>query len=120
MTSVVRLCYQKIIDNSSQGIWERNVCDATYQEFYIQAQHFDQRRSCMTFSDMLKNIPHADRIHYLVSTAAVGYLRQLNQLIPDIRNFYGNLCLPFKDFRFELVQSHISDKKLHRIAIYFY
>lgn len=117
---VVRLCYQKVIDNSSQGVWERNIFDATHKEFYMQAQQFDQSGMWPTFSEILKNVPKADRMHYLVSTAAVGYLHDLNEIIPDIRNFYGNLCLPFRNFRFEIIQSHVSERRLHKVAIYFY
>ena len=117
---IVTLCYQKVIDASSQGAWERDIFEDTRKEFYMQAQQFDQKGLCHTFSDMLRRIPKADRMHYLVSTAAVGYLRQLNQIIPDIRNLYGNLCLPFTNFRFEIIQSHVTDSSLHSVAIYFY
>jgi len=86
----------------------------------MQAQQFDVEKKYSTFQEMLTNIPNADSMHYLVSTAAIGYIRQLNGKVPEVWNQAGKLCVPFKNFRFEILQSHILDKNKHRVAIFFY
>jgi hypothetical protein len=68
----------------------------------MQAQRIDPGGTFRTFGELLENLPNADQLHYLASTAAIGYIRQLNDVMPDIANAYGKLCLPFKNFKFEI------------------
>lgn len=116
----IRLCYRKIIDADSRKAWDKAVFDDTHLEFYMQAQRLDPEGKFNIFQELIENVPNADQLHYLTSTAAVSYIRQLKDIIPDIANTYGKLCLPFKNFKFEIIDSHIHDKSQHKIAIYFY
>jgi hypothetical protein len=117
---LIRLCYSKTIDASASGAWEKYVFDDTYREFFMQAQYYNQQQKFSTFREILENDPKADQLHALVSTAAIGYLRQLNERIPDVTNASGKVFIPFKNFRFEIIQSHVKDKYQHKIAIHFY
>lgn len=117
---LIKFCSTKVIDANSSGIWDKRVFEDTYKEFFMQAQQFDQQKKYKTFQEILKNVPKADGMHYLVSTAAIGYIRQLNARIPDAFNTTGKPCLPFKNFKFEILQSHVQDKRLHKVVIYFY
>lgn len=117
---IIRLCYKKIIEADAQKTWEKHVFEDTYIEFFMQSQFFNQEEKYNTFQEILANVPAADKLHYLVSTAAINYIRQLNDLIPDITNVHQQLCLPFKNFRFEIMQSHTQRKAEHKVAIYFY
>ncbi len=116
---IIKLCYRKVIDNQSAGAWERLVFEDSYQEFQMQAQYFNRDGSKRTLAEILQ-VPGADRLHGLVSTAVVGYLRQLGSKIPDITDSLDQLFLPFENFRFEILQSHVDDIARHQIAIYFY
>lgn len=117
---LIRLGYRKVINAASAPAWDRQVFEDTYREFFMQAQFYDQQGQYQTFAELLAQVPQADRLHYLVSTAAMGYIRQLNDLIPDLTNAYGKRCLPFKNFRFEIIHSHLQRKEEHAVAIYFY
>ncbi len=117
---VIQICYRKIIDATSASIWDKYVFEDTYKEFLMQVQQFDQQQKYATFQEILKNTPKADQMHYLVSTAAIGYIRQLNERMPDVVNVFGKPCVPFKNFRFEIIQSHVKNKDLHKVVIYFY
>jgi hypothetical protein len=86
----------------------------------MQAQRIDPEGMFRTFSELLENVPNADQLHYLASTSAIGYIRQLSDVMPDIANAYGKLCLPFKNFKFEFIDSHIENKTQHKIAVWFY
>ena len=120
MKGLISLCYRKVIDASSQKAWDKFVFDDTYIEFFMRAQYFDQEGKYKTLQELIANVSNAHQIHGMVSTAAIGYLRQLDDIVPDIVNAYGKLCLPFKRFKFEVVHSHIQNKAEHKIAIYFY
>ncbi|GAB3935522.1 hypothetical protein [Larkinella terrae] len=117
---IIKLCYRKIIDASSQKPWDQMVFNDTHLEFYMQAQRLDPESKYPTFRLLRENLPRAEQLHFLTSTAAIGYIRQLNDQVPDVTNQFGKLCLPFKNFKFEIIDSHIQDKSQHKIAIYFY
>ena len=117
---LIRFCFRKVIDASSRQPWDKVVFDETYQEFFMQAQSYNPENKYQTFAELLANVPNADQLHYLTSRVALGYLRQLNQTIPEVVNAFGNLCLPFTQFKFELLASHVQQKEAHKIAIFFY
>lgn len=118
--AVIRLCYRKIIDVTSSGRWDKLVFEATHKEFFMQAQQFDQQKKYTTFNEIIANVPKSEALHYLVSTAIAGYLRELEGIIPDVRNQFDKPFLTFRNFKFEILTSHTRDKNQHKIAIYFY
>lgn len=120
LKGLIRLTYRKLIDASSNKPWDKLVFEETYQEFFMQAQRLDQAGTYPTFEELLNNVPNADQLHYLTSRAALGYLKQLDQQIPDVVNAVGLLYLPFTEFKFELLASHVQRKEDHRVAISFY
>ncbi|WP_254448594.1 hypothetical protein [Spirosoma rhododendri] len=95
MKGIIRLSYRKVIDATAQHPWDRLVFDDTWQEFYMQAQSFNQSGQYQYFWELLANVPNADKLHHLTSRAVMGYLRQLNDRIPDITNAQDQLSLPF-------------------------
>ncbi len=117
---LIRLSFCKIIDASSPNHWDRAVFEDTYQEFFMQAQLYNQGDKYQTFQELLANVPNADQLHYLTSRVAMGYLKQLNQVIPDVVNASGRPFIPFTQFKFEILASHVQKKEDHKIAIFFY
>jgi hypothetical protein len=117
---IIKLGYRKVIDAASRKAWDQYVFNDTYLEFYMQAQRLDPDGKYQTFRHLLENVAGAEQLHYLTSTAAIGYIRQLKDIIPDVANRFGKLCLPFKNFKFEIIDSHIQDKSQHKVAIWFY
>ncbi len=118
--ALIRLCYRKIIDAGSAKPWEKLVFEDTYREFLMQAQFFNQEKKYNTLAELLQYVPGSDKLHYLVSTAAISYIRQLHGKVPDVVNNLGRIFLPFENFRFEIVHSDVRDKSKHQVAINFY
>ena len=116
---IIRLSYRKIIDASSRKPWDRFVFDDTWQEFFMQAQFYNQAQQHTTYQTLLEQVPEAAKLPYLTSRAAIGYIRQLNEIIPDIQNSFGKLCLPFTQFTFDIIHAHLQQKDEFRIAILF-
>jgi len=116
---IIRLQYRKIIGATTQQPWETYVFNDSYAEFLLQAQLYNQEKKYTSFSEIVAHVPNAEKLHFLVSAAVVGYLRQLNGKVPDIVNNGGKLFLPFKGYRFEIVNSDIRDKSKHQVAINF-
>lgn len=118
--SLIRLCYRKIIDSNTTRPWDKFVFEDTYSEFLMQSQLYNQEKKYTSFSDMITHVPNAHRMHYLVSAAVTGYLQQLKGKVPDLVNSLGKLFLPFKHYRFEIINSDIKDKTKHQVAINFF
>jgi hypothetical protein len=117
--ATIRLLYRKIINAQSQDPWEKLVIEDTYKEFLMQAQTFNPDKKYNTFGELLRNVPGAERLHFLVSPSIVGYLRQLNGKMPNITNVIGKRFVPFKSYRFEIINSDIRDVSKHQVAINF-
>ena len=120
MKGLIRLSYRKLIDASSRKPWDQTVFEETFQEFFMQAQLYNQARNYQTFQELLDHVPAADQLHYLTSRVAMSYLKQLNQTIPDVLNASGIMSLPFSQFKFEILSAHLENKDSYRIAITFY
>jgi len=117
---IITLCYRKVIDSSSVKPWDTLVFEDSYTEFKMQAQLYNQEKKYRTFAELLQHAPGAEKLHFLVSAAVIGYLQQLNEIIPDILNNLGKHFLRFNQFQFEIINSDIQDKTKHQVAFNFY
>jgi hypothetical protein len=117
---IIRLCYRKVIDASSQNAWDKLVFESTYKEFLMQAQFYNQENIYTAFSELLQNVPGVEKLHFLTSASIVGYLQQLDGKVPDILNNLGKHFLEFKNYRFEIINSDIKNKASHQVAINFF
>lgn len=116
----VILCYRKLLDAQSARPWDQLVFADSYRELRLQAQFFNPEGRHRTFGELLHHVPAAERLHGLVSGAVVGYLRQLNGLVPDLADNLGRRFLKFENFRFEIINSDLQDQSQHRVAINFF
>ena len=117
---IIRLCYRKVIDVHSVKPWDKLVFNDTYTEFLLQSQYYNQEKKYNAFSDLITHVPAAEKLHFLVSAAVIGYLQQLQGRVPDLLNSLGRLFLPFNNYRFEIINSDIKDKTKHQVAINFF
>lgn len=120
MNSIISFCYRKIIDQSAAKAWERLIWEDSYNEFKMQSQRFNPGNQYSSFGEIITHNPSAEQLHFLVSGAATGYVKQLNGKIPDVLNTLGKQCLPFNKFRFEIINSDIKNSAKHTVAINFF
>ena len=114
--ALIKLAYKQIIDSSSAGNFERNVFNATYQEFLLKSQAYNMERKFKTFSELRANDGRANSLHYKLSFTIGNFINSLNNNIPVLTDNAGN-SLPFDVPKFELIESDITDKTKHQIAI---
>ncbi len=117
--SIIRLLYRKVIDAQSNDPWEKLVFEDSYKEFLMQAQYFNAEKKYNTFGELIHNVKGAEKLGFLVSPSIVGYLNQLNGKMPDIINVVQRHFMPFKNYRFEIINSDIRDRSAHQVAINF-
>lgn len=117
---IIRICYRKIIDASSQKAWDKLVFESSYKEFQMQSQFYNQEKNFSSFAELLINVPASEKLHFLVSSSVIGYLQQLNGIMPDVLDKLGRHFMKFKNFRFEIINSDIKEKSMHKVAINFF
>lgn len=115
----ITLCYRKIISATSAQGWEKMLLEDTYKEFKMQFQLYNQQQQYFTFSHLLQVVPGAQQLHFLVSAAATGYVQQLGDKMPDIKDNLGLSFMKFQHFRFEIIQSDIRNISAHTVALNF-
>lgn len=120
MNRTVRFCYRKIIDATSQKAWERLVYEDSFTELKMQAQRFTEQGKFITFAEILQHNPAAEQLHFLVSNVILPYVKHLEDKVPDVLNILGKHFLPFKNVRFEIINSNLTDISKHCIAINFF
>jgi hypothetical protein len=116
---IIRLQYRKIIDVNATKTWDKLVFDASYNEFLLQSQFYNQEKKYTTFRELLTHVPAAEKLHFLVTPAIIGHLQQLNGKVPDILNQTGKLFLPFKGYKFEIINSDVRNKAKHLVVVNF-
>jgi len=116
---MIRLQYRKLIDAGTAKPWEKHAFNDSYTEFLMQAQLYNREKKYTTFSELVTNVQGADKLHFLVSAAVTGHVQQLQGKLPDVVDITGKPFLPFVHYRFEIIQSDITNKAKHQIAIHF-
>jgi hypothetical protein len=116
---IIRLIYRKLIDATATKDWDQLLFEGSWYEYLLQEQNFNKGKKYNTFAELIANVPDADKLHFLVTPAIVGYLRQLNGRVPDIANSIGKTFLPFKGYKFEIINTDITNKSKHQVAVSF-
>lgn len=116
---MITCCYRKIVAYNPRTAWEKMVFDDSYAAYRMQVQRFDRDGRYTRFSELLRQVPESQQLHFLVSTGVVNYLKQLQDLVPDVLDNLGRRFLRFKTYRFEIIDSAINDPSIHRVAISF-
>lgn len=119
--SKIRLAYRLVIDNSSTFVWDKYVFEDTYQEYLLQHQQFNSKENPQnTFRELLSENEKAVQLHYLVGISANNYVEQLKGNLYRITDILGNNYFPFTNYRFDIINTDITDISKHKIGITFY
>lgn len=116
---IIKFSFQKIISENPVSLWDKYVWDATWMEYKMQAANYNQPTKETLFTALLHQNPNAIKLHDAVSTAAIGYMQQLQGIIPGLADAHKKTVLPFKNFKFNIIQSDMLDIKKHTVEIIF-
>jgi hypothetical protein len=112
----IKLVYRQVIDEASESGFEKAIFQASYQEFLLKSQTYNSEGKFKTFTKLKANDGRANSLHYKLGFSVVHFIAQLNNKMPLIKDNIGNK-LSFETARFELIESHIEDIALHKVAI---
>jgi len=112
----IKLVYKQVIDAHSESAFEKAIIQASYQEFLLKSQAYNRDGKFKTFSRMKANDGRANSLHYKLSFSVLHFIEQLDNKIPLLKDNLGNK-LAFDSVAFELIESHIEDMQLHKVAL---
>lgn len=117
---VITLCYRKIIDSTATNPWDKFIYEDSFTELKMQSQFYNQEGKYSTFAEIILNVTGSEKLHFLVSASIMGYLQQLNGIIPDVLDNLGRRFLTFENFKFEIINSDFNQIDKHKVAINFF
>lgn len=116
---LIKIAYRQIMDASTQNSFEKNVLQFSYEEFKMKSQVYNPDGKYKTFSELTANDARANSLHYKSGFSIIGLLDSLNKKIPFLTDTMGRPVL-FSGYKFEVIESDITNKLLHKVAITYY
>ena len=121
MKAKIKLAFRIVIDQKSALPWDKFVFEASYFEYRVQHQMFDNNEeSVKNYWELIIKNPNSKKIPFLIDAAIFGYVAQLNGEIKSIADTLGNTFFPIENFRSDLVSSNVEDSSKHKLGITFY
>ena len=115
--ALIKFAYKQVIDANAQGVFEKNVFMDTYSEFLMQSQVYNKDKRFNTLDQMINENPKANSLHYKVGFAIGLYVKELNNLIPGLKDSLGITSIPFENYKLHILASDISNKQAHKVAV---
>ncbi|MFT3909434.1 MAG: hypothetical protein QM737_08425 [Ferruginibacter sp.] len=117
--ALIKIAYRQVMDASAQNSFEKNVLQFSYEEFKMKSQVYNPEGKFKTFSELKANDGRANSLHYKSGFAVIGFIDSLNKQIPYLTDTLGQTVL-FNSYKFEVIESDITNKLLHKVAITYY
>ena len=118
MKPLIKLAYRQVIDSASTDKFEKLIFNDTYMEYLMQVQAYNnQGKTYATFRELSMQVPKSNSLHYKVGFAIGLYIRELNNKIPGLWDTLEHVNITFATHRFEIIDSDITKREGHRVAI---
>lgn len=118
MKAKIKLAFKQYIDKNSAGYFERAVFHASYQEFLLKSQAYNTGGRFQTFTQMKLNDGRSNSLHYKLGFSVGHYIGGLDGKIPGLIDNMGHR-IDFEVPQFELIESDITNKDAHCVAIHY-
>lgn len=118
MVAIIKLSYRQIIDAFSEGAFAQSIFNASYAEYLLKSQAYNAEGKFKTFSELKAADGRANSLHYKAGFAVGGFISLLNNQVPFLQDAAGKTIL-FDTFRFEVLESDVTNKSAHKVAIHY-
>lgn len=114
----IRLAFRQVIDaGSARTAFEKAVFSDTYHEFRVQIQTYNPDNAFTTWEQVRGAVPQASPTLPIRVGFSIGlYVGGLNNQVPGLADALDQPIL-FSDHQFELLESDLTDRSRHRVAI---
>lgn len=116
--AVVQFTYRQIIDALSATDFEKNVLHFSYEEYKMKSQAYNTDGSSTTFTALKEKDGRANSLHYKSGFAVGGLIDGLKNKVPFLQDVSGQE-LAFETYKFEVIESDIANKLLHKVAVHY-
>ncbi len=116
--ALIKISFRQLIDKNTEGQFAQYVLAASYSEFQMKSQTYNLEGKFKTFTEMKAADGRANSLHYKSGFAVGGFVQTLNKEIPGLKDQAG-AAVRFDTFRFEVIESDITDKSAHTVAIHY-
>lgn len=113
----IKLAFRQIIDANSATDFEKRVFHDSYAEFLLKVQAYNPENKFSKYSDIVANDGRANSLHYKCSFVVLHHIETLKNKIPGLQDTAGRFNIPFDVPEFKVLESGITDKGLHKVAI---
>lgn len=115
--ALIKLAWRQVIDSSSTTDFAKRVFHDSYAEFLMKIQAYNPENKFSKYSEIVTNDGRANSLHYKCSFAVLHHIETLKNKIPDLHDEAGRFAIPFSIPEFKVLESGITDKRLHKVAI---
>jgi hypothetical protein len=115
--ALIKLAWRQIIDSNSSTDFEKRIFHDSYAEFLMKIQTYNPENKFSTFSEVVANDGRANSLHYKCSFAVLHHIETLKNKIPGLSDAAGRFAIPFDVPEFKVLESSITDKSVHKVAI---
>ena len=114
----IRLAFRQVIDASTARTdFEKAVFTDSYHEFRVQIQSYNADNQFTTWQQVRAAVPQSDPTLPIRVGFAIGlYVGELNGQIPGLTDALGQ-PVAFIEHQFALIDSDITDRTKHRVAL---
>ncbi len=116
--ALIKISYRQIIDTSTEGSFAKNILNASYEEFKMKSQAYNPAGEFTTFTQLKANDGRANSLHYKCGFPIGGFIDKLNKQIPFLQDAAGQ-NIEFATYQLEVIESDITNKLLHKVAIHY-
>jgi hypothetical protein len=115
---IIQLSFRQIISSSDAGEFENAIRRASYDEFLLKSQAYNQENKFARFTEMIVADGRANSLHYKSGFVIEPWILRYRYQIPHLKD-HGGKSIPFINYRFELIESSLSDFEQHKVAIHY-
>jgi hypothetical protein len=112
----IKLTYRQVIDAGAMTDFEKNIWHFSYEAYRITSQTYNNDGSITTFSGLIAKDARANSLHYTTGVAVSGFVEKLKKNIPHLKDALVQ-DIAFDNWQFEIIESDILNKSLHKVAI---
>lgn len=116
--AIVQLTFRQVISAGARSDFEKMIFHFSYDEYKMKSQVYNPEGAISTFSKLKQKDGRANSLHYKTGFAVAGLIDNLKNIIPCLQDNIGQ-PVQFETYKFELIESDITDIKKHVIAIHY-
>jgi hypothetical protein len=116
--ALIKIAYKQVIDSASKSTFEKSIFNASYEEYKMKQQAYNTDGSVTTFTALKAKDGRANSLHYKSGFAVGGFIETLKNKIIVFQDNTEHV-FAFDIFRFEILESDITNILLHKVAIHY-